>query len=463
MLQLRRSTSWQTLREPLDIRPKLRSWLFAENSRPDLFLAQQPRIPRTPLQGASDWAEYIPAQEQQQEKPSKPNPRQIHQKLRQTLLKYAELTQVCYDSFYGNDDDPKSFGCNKYPPERLMKETAAVNKAAHFEHYTAFRYLYANSVGLLDQENRYWIGYVAVSSRDDQGSRDVVFAWRGTVAQSEWHMDVMDKQVDYDEGLCPGVKMAEGFRTMYMRCGTGRDPPQVQVRKAMEAIYNEYGNEVGSLTVCGHSLGGALATVNSFDLVAQGLNRRPDGTQVPVTAYTFASPRVGNQAFVDQAAELGLKVLRTVNFRDVVPKVPGISKDELEGKTIEDDGSEYLGSLKAVGKITKDLWRFVISHKGDQYADIGTVLEFDTRDFPDLIKSASMGPKESASRVHNLEVLMHLIDPNRDKALLNKTQDALLDDFGIPPRWYSTPYKGMRLQSDGTWKREKPFAEPLAQ
>ena len=54
--------------------------------------------------------------------------------------------------------------------------------------------------------------------------------------------------------------------------------------------------------------GGALATVNSFDLVAQGLNKRPDNTLVPVTAYTFASPRVGNQTFVDKAAELGLKV-----------------------------------------------------------------------------------------------------------------------------------------------------------
>ena len=64
--------------------------------------------------------------------------------------------------------------------------------------------------------------------------------------------------------------------------------------------------------------------------------------------------------------------------------------------------------------------------RGDQYADIGTMLEFDTRDFPRVIKPASVGPKESASRVHNLEVLMHLIDPNRDNALMNKTQDALL-------------------------------------
>lgn len=29
---------------------------------------------------------------------------------------------------------------------------------------------------------------------------------------------------------------------------------QVQVRKAMRDIYRDYGNEIGSITVCGHSL-----------------------------------------------------------------------------------------------------------------------------------------------------------------------------------------------------------------
>ena len=72
------------------------------------------------------------------------------------------------------------------------------------------------------------------------------------------------------------------------------------------------------------------------------------------------------------------------------------------------------------------LRKAVVRCRGDQYADIGTMLEFDTRDFPKVIKPASLGPKESASRVHNLEVLMHLIDPKRDNALMNKTQDALL-------------------------------------
>lgn len=46
----------------------------------------------------------------------------------------------------------------------------------------------------------------------------------------------------------------------------------------------------------------------SFDLAVQGLNVRQDGTKIPITAYTYASPRVGNQAFVDMMKQLEVKV-----------------------------------------------------------------------------------------------------------------------------------------------------------
>jgi hypothetical protein len=42
-----------------------------------------------------------------------------------------------------------------------------------------------------------------------------------------------------------------------------------------------------------------------------------------VTAFTFASPRVGNDKFASDLEELGVKVLRIVNEPDLVPKVPG--------------------------------------------------------------------------------------------------------------------------------------------
>lgn len=42
-----------------------------------------------------------------------------------------------------------------------------------------------------------------------------------------------------------------------------------------------------------------------------------------VTAFTFASPKVGNKKFKDDLDDMGVRVLRVVNKPDLVPKVPG--------------------------------------------------------------------------------------------------------------------------------------------
>ena len=91
------------------------------------------------------------------------------------------------------------------------------------------------------------MGYVAVSKRDKAGLRDVVFAWRGTIAHSEWHMDIQDKLVPFEaswdmagnlEGSGPekasGVKFAQGFHKMYKYSGTSVSP---QVRKIISPHY----------------------------------------------------------------------------------------------------------------------------------------------------------------------------------------------------------------------------------
>ena len=72
---------------------------------------------------------------------------------------------------------------------------------------------------------------------------------------------------------------------------------------------------VTSVTICGHSLGAALATLLALDVGANTKFEKP-------TAYTCASPRVGDPSFVDTYNQLVSNTYRFANRLDIVPKVP---------------------------------------------------------------------------------------------------------------------------------------------
>jgi hypothetical protein len=68
--------------------------------------------------------------------------------------------------------------------------------------------------------------------------------------------------------------------------------------------------------IVGHSLGGALATLNGADLVARGYRN--------VSIYTFGAPRVGNYAFVSWLENRigGENIRRVFHPADPVPMIP---------------------------------------------------------------------------------------------------------------------------------------------
>lgn len=71
---------------------------------------------------------------------------------------------------------------------------------------------------------------------------------------------------------------------------------QGQVQEALSKLLTQYKEEIGSITVTGHSLGGALASLCAFDIASARINRvgdKPGGALIPVTAFTFEAPRVG--------------------------------------------------------------------------------------------------------------------------------------------------------------------------
>eukprot|EP00884_Botryococcus_braunii_P016030 jgi/Botrbrau1/310/Bobra.0022s0274.2 len=125
------------------------------------------------------------------------------------------------------------------------------------------------------------------------------------------------------------VCIARGFEELYRRFASTPQSTlslQGQVQMAVVKLLAHFGDKVGSITVTGHSLGGALATICAYDLVASGVNHiSNDQTKplIPVTAITFEAPRAGNWAFAEAFhATDGPRHLRITNVPDVVPKVP---------------------------------------------------------------------------------------------------------------------------------------------
>jgi pimeloyl-ACP methyl ester carboxylesterase len=75
---------------------------------------------------------------------------------------------------------------------------------------------------------------------------------------------------------------------------------------------------IGSLTICGHSLGGALATLLALDLAA---NTKVPAFRSPVV-YTYASPRTGDSTFANTYDHVVPNTFRFANRIDIVPKLP---------------------------------------------------------------------------------------------------------------------------------------------
>jgi hypothetical protein len=144
------------------------------------------------------------------------------------------------------------------------------------------------------------------------GTGDVVVAIRGTEGILEWVHDAEFLQVN-----CPFLAGAghtdDGFTAMYNSFRIGVAPDSPSVVAALATL--PFAQPVGSVTICGHSLGGALATLLALDLAANSGIKDP-------TAYTYASPRTGDPAFVSTYNQVVPKSFRIANRIDLVPKLP---------------------------------------------------------------------------------------------------------------------------------------------
>lgn len=201
----------------------------------------------------------------------------------------------------------------------------------------------------------------------------------------------------------------------------------MQVITELRRLLTLYKGDDLSITLTGHNLGGALAVLTAYEIAERGLNKQRKGdTAIPVTAFTFGAPHVGDGVFRRRFEELQLKVLRVVNVHDVVPK--------------------------SIANFYP-LWG-----SSDASMHVGVELELNHKLSPYL--KSSRDPLDW----HNLECYLHHVDgyqgpkaksfelvTGRDLALVNKYADVLQERFCIPAQWWQPENKGLALSLEGRW------------
>ncbi|KAJ6935662.1 hypothetical protein NC652_010624 [Populus alba x Populus x berolinensis] len=358
--------------------------------------------------------------------------------LRRSIINYGDRATAIGNAF--NKTSLRSTNCcgfSRYAPRDFFSKTGIQTTNPYKYQVTDFIYgeVEAKILALDDSEST-WSAYVAVATNEGKallGRRDIVVSWRGTLLSVEWLKDFEPELISVPEIFGNDVaKMHKGFHSLYTakddKSTYSKTSARDQALAAVSKLVDQYEDEEISITVTGHSLGAAIATLNALDIVVNGYNKTTGAQNkaFPVTAIVFASPRVGDTNFKTLCEGLeDLHVLRVTNEKDIVPNLP------------------------------LDIPPFF------SFKHVGEELRIDTRKSP-YVKS--MNDLGALGDFHNLELYIHGVagtqgseggfnlEVDRDIALVNKDLDGLKDEYKIPAGWWGIEdNKGMVLGDDGRW------------
>lgn len=324
--------------------------------------------------------------------------------LRSEILRYGQFVEAAYRSY---DFDPNSptFATCKFPKNSILtrscigdtgyKPTKNLRATCGIQ---LPRWIDRGPSWVSTQSS--WIGYVAVCQDKDEiarlGRRDVVIAFRGTATCMEWLENLRATLTPLPDDAASanvvgptGIAMVEsGFLSLYTS-GTSTSPSlQNMVREEVGRVLEMYGDEPLSLTIAGHSLGAALATLAAHDINSSFSNAPT------VTVISFGGPRVGNQSFGCQLENSGTKILRIVNSDDLITKVPGFVIDN----------NDVVADKQAINVVGLPSWvQKRVEDTQLVYADVGQELRLSSKECPHLSKG-------SVATCHELSTYLQLVN-----------------------------------------------------
>ncbi|KAI3711218.1 hypothetical protein L2E82_41140 [Cichorium intybus] len=319
--------------------------------------------------------------------------------LRHEILRYGDFVEAAYRCFEFDTSSPDYATC-KYSQNSMLDRCGLGGsgyKVTKNLHATCGVQLpgWIERVPSRTSVNSSWIGYVAVCNDEEEiarlGRRDLVIAYRGTATCLEWVENLRATLTSVPNDVAGGRKRAmvqKGFLSLYTTATTTCPSLRDLVREEISRIIKTYGNEPLSITITGHSLGAALATLTAYDITST-FKQSP-----MVTVVSFGGPRVGNRNFRSQLENSGTRILRIVNSTDVITKVPGF---------LVDDTNDVSKSKVHVSGWPGWLQKQLDESDWFRYADVGKELRLSSNASPYLTKT-------NFATCHDLKTYLHLVD-----------------------------------------------------
>lgn len=256
-----------------------------------------------------------------------------------TAAAWGPFIQAAYDQFAADPQQTNPAAITNMPAGFTLVRTIQMTDFIGPEHQRAF------------------YGFIAVGG-DPQTA---VVALRGTATATEWWDDLHWDPAPFTQ-VSNGGSVARGFLDIYNTFGTmtpGQQQPSASATTFAADVAQSVAEGLAAdldpalpVVVCGHSLGGALATLLVADLAAN--------TPLKPQAWTFASPRVGDAAFAGRYGGLSGVSWRIYNQVDVVPHFPMDPSDNYQAVT-----AGY-----AINSLGKAHWSLVCAHALSTYLHV---------------------------------------------------------------------------------------------
>ena len=146
---------------------------------------------------------------------------------------------------------------------------------------------------------------VAVSNLN----REIVLSYRGTAH----NLQLLDQVLA--ALLIPKMKMGKGsIHAYFLNAFEALIPCARERLEMMIQMYPDY-----TLTISGHSLGGAMASISAFNLSRENFGASSNSG---IRLFTYGHPRVGDKVFSAEHDKVVPDSWRIVHRKDIVPHVP---------------------------------------------------------------------------------------------------------------------------------------------